>query len=263
MNTYTYTITQVNLIQLLDEVYAALNKKLYSTYIGEVMDGNADINETIINLNFNNPLSTNEETTLNNLVSNYVYNGNYSGFKNFKINKSLNNPSELNYDILGFNKKRTIIKGFLSSVEYYNNYVYSSNTYSDLVVSEYREYILNDTGTVVSRKQTSNWILNDNTTGLTLTFTKYYTPQEGIEEGITRRNNMVSFAKTTLLDGLKAIYGEPLNQEYAFDLLTSVKVELDYFTQGYTQPLRDAVSASTKPYMSVEIKEDVIEQLTY
>jgi len=74
---------------------------------------------------------------------------------------------------------------------------------------------------------------------------------------------MIGFAKTALLDGLKAIYGEPANQYYAFDLLTSVKIEMDYFTQGYTQPLRDAVSASTKPYMTVGIKEAVIEELTF
>jgi hypothetical protein len=263
MNTYTYNINPLNLIQLLDEVYTSLNKKLYSTYLGEVVDGTAEVNESIVSLNFNNPLSENEETTLNTLVSNYIYNENYSSFKNFKINNSLNDPSKIDYDILGLNKKRTIIKGFLSSVEYYNNYIYSSNTYSDLVVSEYREYTLNDIGIAVSRKLTSNWILNDNTTGLTKTFTKYYTPEEGIQEGIDRRGNMIGFAKTALLDGLKAIYGEPANQNYAFDLLTSVKVEMDYFSQGYTQPLRDAVSASTKPYMTVGIKEAVIEELTF
>ena len=74
---------------------------------------------------------------------------------------------------------------------------------------------------------------------------------------------MISFAKTALLDGLKAIYGEPANQTYSFDLLTSVRTQMDYFTQGYTQPLRDAVSASTKAYLTTGIKEAVIEQLTF
>jgi hypothetical protein len=263
MNTYTYTINPLNLIQLLDEIYIGLNKKLYSTYFGEVIDGNAETIGDSVNLNFNDPLSSGEETILNDIVTNYVYNENYISLKCFKINKSLNDPSSLDYDILGFNKKRTIIKGMLVSTEYYNNYVYSSNTYSDLVVSEFREYTLNEIGIAISRKLTSNWMLNDNTTGLTKTYIKYYTEEEGIQEGIDRRNNMIAFAKTALLNGLKAIYGEPANQNYAFDLLTSVKVEMDYFTQGYTQPLRDAVSASTKPYLTVGIKEAVIEELTF
>jgi hypothetical protein len=188
-----------------------------------------------------------------------------SGYTNtqFKINNSIEDPSKIDYDILGLNKKRTIIKGELRQVEYYKNYVTSSDTYSDLVVSEFRDYTRNEIGIAQNRIQTSNWILSDDTTGLTMSFTKFYTQEEGIQEGIDRRGNMIAFAKTALLDGLKAIYGEPANQTYSFDLLMSVKTQMEYFTQGYTQPLRDAVSASTKPYLTVGIKEAVIEQLTF
>jgi hypothetical protein len=188
-----------------------------------------------------------------------------SGYTNsqFKINDSIENPSKIDYDILGLNKKRTIIKGELRQVEYYKNYIASSNTYSDLVVSEFRDYTRNEIGIVQYRNQTSNWILSDGTTGLTENFTKYYTQEEGIQEGLDRRNNMIGFAKTSLLDGLKVIYGEPANQSYAFDMLTSVRAQMDYFVQGYTQPLRDAVSASTKAYLTVGIKEAIIEQLTF
>lgn len=181
----------------------------------------------------------------------------------FAITNNYKNPSKLDYDILGLNKKRTIIKGELRHVEYYKNYDASAKTYSDLVVSEFREYTRDEIGIALYRTQTSNWILNDGTTGLTMNFIKHYTPEEGIQEGINRRDNMVGFAKTTLLSGLAAIYGVPTNQTYAFDLLTSVKVEIDYFIQGYTQPLRDAISASTKGYMTEGIKVAVIEQLTF
>ena len=181
----------------------------------------------------------------------------------FKINDSIEDPSKIDYDILGLNKKRTIVKGELRQVEYYKNYIYSSNTYSDLVVSEFRDYTRNEIGIVQYRNQISNWILSDGTTGLTMNFIKYYTQEEGNQEGLDRRNNMVGFAKTSLLDGLKVIHGEPANQTYAFDMLTSVRAQMDYFVQGYTQPLRDAVSASTKAYLTVGIKEAVIEQLTF
>jgi hypothetical protein len=188
-----------------------------------------------------------------------------SGYTNsqFKINNSIDDPSKIDYDILGLNKKRTIIKGELRQVEYYNNYIPSSNTYSDLVVLETREYFRNEIGIAQYRNMTCNWILSDNTTGLTLNFIKYYTQEEGIQEGLDRRNNMIGFAKTSLLDGLKAIYGEPTNETYAFDMLTSVRTQMDYFIQGYSQPLRDAVSASTKGYLTTGIKEAVIEQLTF
>jgi hypothetical protein len=132
-----------------------------------------------------------------------------------------------------------------------------------LVVSEFRDYTRNEIGLVKYRIQTTNWIFEDNTTGLTKTFKKYYTPEESVREGIERRDNMIAFAKTALLDGLKANYGEPANQIYSFDLLLSVKTQMDYFSQGYTQPLRDAVSASTKPYLTTSLKEAIIEQLTF
>ena len=208
-------------------------------------------------------LTPQEQGILIDLVSNYVYNPNYNESIYFKINNSSENPSKIDYDILGFYKKRTIIKGELRQVEYYNSYNYSADTYSDLVVLETRNYARNDIGIVQYRNMTTSWLLNDGTTGLTLNFTKYYSPEEGIQEGLDRRGNMIGFAKTSLLAGLKVIFGEPANQNYAFDLLTSVKIEIDYFIQGYTQPLRDAVSASTKPYMTVGIKEAVIEQLTF
>jgi hypothetical protein len=263
MDIYNYDIPQYNQEQLLDEIYVQMNKRLVATYEGQPTDGYITGYETSVELGFYVNLTVQEQGVLTDLVSNYVYDPNYCESKKFKINDSNENPSSIDYDILGFNKKRTIVKGELKSVEYYKNYISSSQTYSDLVVSEFRNYTRDVIGLVQHRDMTCNWILNDGTTGLTLSFRKYYTPEEAIQEGIDRRGNMLSFAKTSLLDGLKAIYGEPANQTYAFDMLTSVKTQMEYFTQGYTQPLRDAVSASTKAYLTVGIKEAVIEQLTF
>jgi len=233
---------------------------------------NEELKDVIFNGNTYDIINDSVQSTIDyykNSVREEIYNllpeNIKSGYTNtqFKINNSIENPSNINYDILGLNKKRTIIKGELRQIEYYKNYVASSDTYSDLVVSEFIDYTRDEIGIVQNRTQTSNWILSDNTTGLTMTFTKYYTPEEGIQEGIDRRGNMIAFAKTTLLAGLKELYGEPANQNYAFDMLTSIKTQMEYFTQGYTQPLRDGVSASTKAYLTTGIKEAVIEQLTF
>lgn len=263
MNTYTYNIQEFNLNQLLNEVYVQLNKKLVATYEGELIDGYVSSYGSDVTFNFYIDLTSGEQIILSNLISNYVYNPNYDNGLKFKINDSISDPSKIDYDILGYNKKRTFIKGELREIGYYKNYDYSANTYSDLVVLETRSYTRNEIGIATSRYLTSTWYLNDGTTGLTTSYLKYYTQEEGIQEGIDRRGNMIAFAKTSLLDGLKAIYGEPTNQTYAFDMLTSVRTQMDYFIQGYTQPLRDAVSASTKPYLTQGIKQAVIEQLTF
>ncbi len=248
--------------------YEIMDGQLYVEFIpcnDELKDllyngGTYDILDNSIEstINYYKPIVRSE---MYNLLPNNIGTG-YTNSQ-FKINDSIEDPRKIDYDILGFNKKRTIVKGELISVEYYKNYISSSQTYSDLVVSEFRNYTRDMIGLVQYRDMTCNWILNDGTTGLTLSFKKYYTPEESTNEGIDRRNNIIGFAKTTLLDGLKAIYGEPANQTYSFDMLTSVKTQMEYFSQGYTQPLRDAVSASTKPYLTVGIKEAVIAQLTF
>jgi hypothetical protein len=263
MQTYSYNINEYNVDQLMNWVFTNLGKNLVASYPGEITDGYLLTGGSDVGFTFFVPLNTQEETDLNNYITNYVYNPDYTDLIKFKINNSFDNPSSQDYDIMGFNKKRTFVKGELKEVGYYKHYDYSANTYSDLVVLETREYNRNTIGITTYRYLTSTWYLNDGNTGLTNSYTKYYTEEEGIQEGIDRRGNMLSFAKTSLLNGLKAIYGEPTNQTYAFDLLMSVKTQMDYFTQGYTQPLRDAVSASTKPYLTEGIKLAVIEQLTF
>ena len=45
--------------------------------------------------------------------------------------------------------------------------------------------------------------------------------------------------------------------------MNSLKTQIDLFIQGYTQPLRDGVNASTKPYLTDGIKTGLINILTY
>lgn len=261
--TKTYTINEFNICQLADLIKETIGKILIATSEDSVVDGYITSEGVSVSFNFYSDLTNQQVLDLDQLILNYVFNPNYSDLKKFKINNSFENPSMVDYDILGYNKKRTIIKGELREIGYYKNYDYSANTYSDLVVLETRDYTRNEIGIATSRHLTSTWYLNDGSTGLTTNYTKYYTQEEGIQEGIDRRGNMIAFVKTSLLDGLKALYGEPTNQTYAFDMLTSVRTQMDYFIQGYTQPLRDAVSASTKPYLTEGIKLAVIEQLTF
>jgi len=258
---YNKNIEIKSIPQLVDELEGALG--VNNTDTTKPIDFSVTYIPTNLIVNFDFDLTQNQIDTCDNTVNNFIYNPNYTFRRFFKINNSLGDPSKLDYDILGLNKKRVIIKGELREVGYYCGYNPTANTFSDLVVLEKRTYNRDPIGIATSRNQTSIWYLNDGNSGLTKTFTKYYTEEQGIEEGINRRGNMLSFAKTSLLNGLKEIYGEPTNQSYAFDMLTSVKTEMEYFTQGYTQPLRDAVSASTKPYLTEQIKINVIEQLTF
>lgn len=181
----------------------------------------------------------------------------------FKINGNVGDPSDINFDIKGYYKKRTVIKGELTIIEYYRNYVYSSDTYTDLVVKESRVFDRNLLGLVNFRTLIIDWYVEDDTIGLSKEQIKYYSKDEVIQEGMTRRNNMISAAKLVLLNELKLTVGEPTNQQYGFDFLLGVSTQMTYFKEGYIQPLRDAVQDSTKPYFNQDIKDKIITELTF
>jgi hypothetical protein len=253
MNTYNYIINQYNTEQILDEVKSLLGKKLYASYDGEVVDGGISVNDKDVSLIFFSPLNAQQEQELNNYIANYNYNSNYNNLLHFKINDSFDSPANLDYDIYGLHKKRTITFGELRRTDYYRNYNTNSQVYSDLVVEELRDYTRDVNGLVQFRTQTTNWFLKNGDVGATKVTTKYYTLPEAIHEGVERRSNVIAQAKAYTLANI--------GQLYSFDLLTGIKNEIQLFLDGYTQPLRDAVSANTKPYLTTQVKEGIIENL--
>jgi hypothetical protein len=181
----------------------------------------------------------------------------------YKITDSIEVPSEINYDIYGFIKKKTIVSGELISVEYYRNYNSSTGVYSDLIVKETKTYERDTLNIIISRRTKIEWYLNDESVGFTKVVVKYYSPDEAITEGVERRKIMISFAKNTLLTELRKTYDDLTSQQYAYDLLISLSVEIKYFEDGYTQPIIDGINNSTKPYLTTELKRLIVSDLTF
>ncbi len=179
----------------------------------------------------------------------YDYISGEKGDKKYKIGYL--DPIFIDYDILGFHKKRTILFGELIKVEYYE--IYDGQNYSNLILDETRNYTRNDDGLVLFRNQTTTWYLEDSSVGLVKNTIKYYTLEESIQEGIERRTNIISKAKSYVLVNI--------GQLYSFDLLSSVKNEIQLFIEGYTQPLRDSITNSTKPYLNDLLKNSIIDCL--
>lgn len=171
----------------------------------------------------------------------------------FKLNNSYASPENTDYDIVGLHKKRTIVKGELVQVEYYKEF--DGTTYNNLIVKEERIFTRDSIGLVLYRTQVSSWYLNNGSVGLTKNFIKYYSPTESIDEGITRRGNIINDAKIYALS--------VIGQAYGFDLMNSVKTQIDLYIQGYKQPLYDAVNASTKPYLNSTIKATLVSIITF
>lgn len=170
----------------------------------------------------------------------------------YKLTESLDDPRNLDYDIYGLHKKKTIVAGELVLVEYYKNY--NGTDYSDLVVSETRNYVRNAYGLVTYRTQVSYWYLTNDTIGCTKTTTKYYNVQESMEEAETRRRNLLSDAKLYT--------ASQVGLTNALDLMTSVNAEISLYIQGEQTALITAINNSTKEYLTQEIKDTLVYLLT-
>ena len=171
----------------------------------------------------------------------------------FKINNSWDSPENLNYDIIGLHKKRTIIVGELRSVEYYSTY--DGISYSDLVVLEERVYTRDTNGIVLYRTLTVTWYLVDGSVGLIKTTTKYYNSTESIDEGITRRTNIIDTGKLYIINAVGQVDG--------FDLLISTGTLIQIYVNEYRAPLISYIAGATQSYLTSQMKTDIINILTF
>jgi hypothetical protein len=173
---------------------------------------------------------------------------------NYKLTNSQESPFYIDYDVYGLHKEKIVVKGNLILVNYYKNYDIISKEYSDLVVREHREYLRDENGLAIKRNQKTEWIMMDESVGLTKNTIKYYNQTEAIQEGIDRRTNIIDETKVYCINNI--------GLNYSFDLLNTVSVYVSLFKDGYTAPLREAISALVKPYLTTELKNEIVNILT-
>src|SRR3990170_5286138 len=173
--------------------------------------------------------------------------------QNFKLTGNCKDPSLVDYNLFGFHKKRTIVDGELTVIDYYRTY--DGATYSDLVVKETRAYNRDVNRFPVTRDLSIDFYYEDGTVGLTKSTVKYYNLSEKISECLERRNNVLNDAKQYILVSL--------GEDDGLDLLKSVQTEYELFKEGKIEELSTAINDSTKLYLTAEIKAGIISSLTY
>lgn len=152
-------------------------------------------------------------------------------------------PVDIDYDLLGYNKKRTFDKGELMHVLYCENYDQLTNTFTGKVVEEIRTYYrINQ---MLSRREmTINWFLEDGSTGYTKNTVKYYTMLEAIQAGETRRANLISDLKISVIGLIVAASGVTgiEAQSAGRPFLDTYAIEISKFIQGFETQLIDAIN---------------------
>ena len=188
----------------------------------------------------------------------------YNLYKYFKIYDRISNsstiissnpPIDIDYDLLGYNKKRFFNKGELEKVEYHENFDQLTNVYSGRVVEELRTYYrINQ---MLSRREmVINWLLEDGTTGWTKNTVKYYAQLEAIQAGVTRRDNVIANLKIEVLglimmsSGVTAVQA----QQLAVPFLDTYTVNITKYIQGFEEQLRTAILNDTiTPWLDLVI----------
>jgi len=154
-------------------------------------------------------------------------------------------PANINYDIVGLNKKRIFNKGELVKTEYYG-YVDSGNTYQDLILTEYRDYYRKDR-MVYFRLQKTDWYLKDGSVGDTKITKKYYILEESIKLGETRRRNIISSLKINTIGLIQMISGITQTEATLIGMgfLSEVTNEITQFVEGLEEPLKNSIITNT------------------
>jgi hypothetical protein len=145
-------------------------------------------------------------------------------------------PYELDYNILGLFKKRTFNQGELNTIEYYGSF--DGANYDILVVKEERFYY-RVSGWVVYRDATITWYWVDGTPGEQKVSRKWYTQKEGVEEGITRRNNLLNQVKVDTIGIIAMVEQLPplVAEEPAKMILRQLDTELGLYIEGDIMPV--------------------------
>jgi len=200
---------------------------------------------------FDQELSSEDEGTLNNIVSNYtapkrlkIYD--YIDINSFSECLDCCPPKDISYDILGLYKKETFVYGDLTEIIYYVER--DGDTFSIPIVKEVREYNIVDT-VYESRTITISWYYEDETLcSDTKIINKTYDPPKGIQAIERKRNNIMASVKTNLI-GYLLLTGEETTKLDAIALakafLSDYVSEISKYKEGTSSPLTTKLTNET------------------
>lgn len=156
---------------------------------------------------------------------------------------------EQDYRIKGYYKEEIYNeKGDVATVNYYKTYDSTNKTYSNKKVEEsvliYRDETL---GIPTSIEISITWYKSDGSPMASKTIEKIINSQKGQRINQESRTNLITKAQGYLLQET----GLPNTQEFGIDVMA----EREAYIAGTKQPLLDAITNSTKTYMTQTIKD--------
>lgn len=148
-------------------------------------------------------------------------------------------------------RKSNLVKGECKSEEFYENY--DGITYSNLIVKENHVFIRDALGFAIKRDTTITWYNNDGQpNSLTKSLPKFYSSVEQIEEGKTRRGNLVNALQmpTIGLISIAMIGSTAATMAVILEgrkFLADYKLEFDVFVNESNKAILDCLTNPSNP----------------
>lgn len=106
------------------------------------------------------------------------------------------------------------------------------------------------TGIMTARDMNITWYYDDDTIGATKNTKKYYDAKRGYDANIKARTNIINKASMWVYGDLINEYGWPDGENKAKEFLLDTENEVAAYVKSNIEPLLEAVSASTRTYMT-------------
>lgn len=168
------------------------------------------------------------------------------------INSGIRVPEMIDFDHLGLYKKKSVSKGVVNSVEYYK--YKNGKSFEDLIVVTDFLYVFEPPGIYTGMTTRIKWIDYQESIGYQNEFFKEFLAWEIIEFGIQKRQNILAEAKMFCLQTFGIVNG--------YDLLTTLTDQVDSYINGVSTPLLTTINLLVKPYLTTEIKTDLLNILS-
>lgn len=163
-------------------------------------------------------------------------------------------------------RKSIIVKGECKFEEFYEKY--DGVTYSNLVVKESHSFIRNPLGFAIKRDTIITWYNNDGQPNpITKNLPKYYSSVEQIEEGKTRRGNLVNALQMPTIGLISIALIGSTNATMAVILegrkfLAEYKLEFDMFISESNKTILECFNNPAHPKYIVAANYSWIDSMT-
>jgi len=159
-----------------------------------------------------------------------------------------------NYNLLGYHKKASLnIAGDVVTVEFYSEYDEAEELYSELQVKETRVFVKDISDIIIKKTTTIDWYSHSEIVN-TKVLVRHYLSEEGFLLSKRYKKNLTNKATIWIIKDLIDEFGQATGMANALEFLGDIGKHINLYSMGKKDNLLDAISDSTRTYITAARK---------